>query len=416
MSKLIIEGERPLYGSVRIHGAKNSVLPILAAAVLCGGTSVIENCPDITDVRVSLDILKQLGCGVSFADNVAVIDSSGAASSFISEQLMRKMRSTVIFAGALIGRNKKATVSYPGGCNLGSRPIGLHLDAFRKLGVTVTEKHGYVYCAADKIVGADIFLDTPSVGATENIMLAATVSEGVTTVLNAACEPEIVDLQNFLNKTGAKISGGGTSTIKIEGVKSLNGAVHSVIPDRIVAASYLIAAAATGGNVTVMNTETEHIIPVISVLEDCGCHIEYKPNTVNIKSNGSIKAVGSLRTLPYPGFPTDAQSPMSALLSVADGTSIVTETLFDSRFDYTAELNRMGADIRIEGASAIIKGVRRLSGAKVTAPDLRGAAALVIAGLRADGITEIHGIHHLDRGYQGFETGLAGLGARIRRV
>jgi UDP-N-acetylglucosamine 1-carboxyvinyltransferase len=329
---------------------------------------------------------------------------------------MREMRSSIIFLGAIISRCRKATISMPGGCELGPRPIDLHLKAFRRLGISIDESHGYICCCVDNITCDDIHLDFPSVGATENIMLVAALAKGDTTISNAAKEPEIVDLQNFLNKMGAKISGAGTGVITIEGVDSLGDVEYKVIPDRIVAASYLSAAAITGGSITVNNVIPSHIQSVCSVLKECGCKISQDKHKITIEAPPRPCPVDFIRTLPYPGFPTDAQSPIMAVLSVASGTSIIAENMFENRFKHVTELNRMGADITVDGRIAVIRGVPVLSGAKITATDLRGAAALVIAGLNAEGTTHVEGIHHLDRGYEGFDGQLRKLGAQIKRV
>ncbi len=417
MSKMIIEGGRSLNGEVSVHGSKNAVLPILAATVLNGSRNIIHNCPRIKDVFSSIEILKGLGCGIVWEGNTLTVDSASISTQFIPETLMREMRSSIIFLGAMIARHRKVTISMPGGCELGPRPIDLHLKAFRQLGITVEESHGYINCEVGDICGDDIHLDFPSVGATENIMLVAALAKGVTTITNAAKEPEIADLQSYLNKMGARISGAGTAAITIEGVPALGEVEHTVIPDRIVAATYLCATAIAGGKVSVTNVVPTHIQSIISALKDCGCRIRQDgANTLTVEALGRPLPIDYIRTLPYPGFPTDAQSPVMSVLSIADGTSIVTENMFENRFKHVTELNRMGADIVVDGRIAVVKGVKRLSGAKTTATDLRGAAALIIAGLSADGITEVDGLCHLDRGYEGFDTGLKSLGAEIKRV
>jgi len=416
MSKIIIDGGKNLSGSVRVHGAKNAVLPILAATVLNSGKNVIYDCPKLKDVYSSIEILRCLGCNVNWEGNTVVIDSSRLTTHYIPEILMREMRSSIIFLGAIIARCRKAIISHPGGCELGPRPIDLHLKAFRQLGITIEEAHGYISCSVDNINCDDIHLDFPSVGATENIMLVSTLAKGITTISNAAKEPEIVDLQEYLNGMGAKISGAGTGVIQIEGVDRLGDVEYTVMPDRIVAASYLAAGAITSGSITITNIVPAHIQPIISVLKDCGCKIWQEKTSLTLESKSRIKPIDFLRTLPHPGFPTDAQSPIMSLLSIADGTSIIAENMFENRFKHAAELNRMGADIKVDGRIAVIRGVKRLSGAKVTATDLRGAAALVIAGLNAEGVTEVDGLNHLDRGYEFFEEGLFSLGASIKRV
>ena len=416
MSRIIIEGGHRLEGNVRVHGAKNAVLPILAATVINSGRNVIKDCPSLKDVKSSIEILKCLGCEVEWQDSTITVNSDGELTHHIPENLMREMRSSIMFLGAIVARCRKATISMPGGCELGPRPIDLHLKAFRQLGIKVNESHGYINCEVDEIKCADIHLDFPSVGATENIMLVTALSDGITTINNAAKEPEIVDLQNYLNKMGAKISGAGTAVITIDGVRKLHDVEHRVIPDRIVASSYLAAAAITGGHITLTNTAPAHLQPIISVLRDCGFEISHTADSVTIKSEGRALPIDYIRTLPHPGFPTDAQSPIMSLLSVANGTSIFAENMFENRYKHVAELNRMGADIKVDGRIAVVRGVKRLSGAKITAADLRGAAALVIAGLNAEGVTEVSGLCHLDRGYESFEGGLQSLGANIKRV
>jgi len=415
MSKIIIEGGRKLEGAVRVHGSKNAVLPILAATVLNGGKNVIYDCPKLKDVYASLEILKCLGCNVSWEGNTLIVDSQTISTHYIPENLMREMRSSIIFLGAIIARCRNAIISYPGGCELGPRPIDLHIKAFKQLGIKIDESHGYISCKVDNIECDSIHLDFPSVGATENIMLACVLSNGITTISNAAKEPEIVDLQDYLNKMGAKICGAGTSVITIEGVKSLKDVCHTVIPDRIVAASYLAATAITGGTVTVENIMPLHMQPIISVFKDCGLDITEDKTSITLDAKKQIHQIDFLRTLPHPGFPTDAQAPIMAVLSIADGTSIIAENMFENRFKHVAELARMGADIKIDGRIAIVRGVKRLSGAKVTATDLRGAAGLIIAGLNAEGETEVDGLCHLDRGYENFEGNLQSIGAKIIR-
>lgn len=416
MSKIFIEGGQRLEGLVRVHGAKNAVLPILAATVINGGKNVIKDCPRLKDVNSSIEILKGLGCSVTWEGSTITVDSENISTHHVPEHLMREMRSSIMFLGAIVARCRKAIISMPGGCELGPRPIDLHLKAFRQLGIKVDESHGYINCEVDDIKPDNIHLDFPSVGATENIMLVTALSKGTTTINNAAKEPEIVDLQDYLNKMGAKISGAGTAVITIEGVDSLHDVEHRVIPDRIVASSYLAATAAVGGHVTLTNVVPSHIQPIMSVLKDCGFYIAPKDDSVTIKASGRPLPIDYIRTLPHPGFPTDAQSPIMSVLSVAKGTSIFNENMFESRYKHVAELNRMGADIKVDGRVAVVKGVKRLSGAKITATDLRGAAALIIAGLNAEGVTEVSGLCHLDRGYENFEEGLKGLGASIRRV
>lgn len=417
MSKFVIAGGNKLEGMVRVNGAKNTVLPILAATVLNGGKNIIHDCPDLRDVSSTLHILKLLGCEVIKQGHTVIIDSADIKSDSIPDSLMREMRSSVIFLGAIVARLKKATISYPGGCEIGPRPIDLHLKALKQLGIKVTESHGYIYCSADRITAGDIHLSFPSVGATENIMLAAVMAEGTTIIRNAAKEPEIIDLQEYLNTMGARVSGAGTSLIRIEGSKDFHNTVeYTVIPDRIAASTYLAAAAITGGTVEVTNVISEHVQAVLSILKECGCKIYEKKNTIILSRGISLQPIDLIRTLPYPGFPTDMQAPMMSVLTLADGTSIMSETVFESRFKHVEELRRMGADIKVDGRVAVIKGVKKLMGASVNAMDLRGGAALVLAGLAAEGTTEVENIHHIDRGYERFEEKLSLLGADVKRV
>lgn len=416
MGKIIVRGGNTLRGNVEIHGAKNAVLPILAATVMAGGVHIIHNCPDFSDVRITAEILKSLGASVERKEDTLIVDTTSADGYVIPEQLMRKLRSSVIFMGAVLARNRKAKISTPGGCELGPRPIDLHLKSLAQLGAEISESHGYLILKTEKLVGETIHLDFPSVGATENILLAATMAEGETVITNAAKEPEICDLACFLNNLGANIEGAGTSTVKVSGRQKLIPSPYTVMPDRIVAATYLCAAAATGGSVKVTKVCPEHISAVLSVLSDCGCHIEKTEDMVFLKSPKRLKAPGSIKTMPYPGFPTDAQSLFLAMLCCAEGTSIITETIFESRFKPVSELCRMGAKISINGRVAVICGVEKLSGTCVKASDLRGGAALVIAALAADGITEINTPEYIDRGYEKFEENLTRLGASIERI
>jgi UDP-N-acetylglucosamine 1-carboxyvinyltransferase len=366
-----------------------------------------------------INILKVLGAKVSFTGNELTVDSSNVNIWEVPENLMRKMRSSIILMGSLLGRYKKVKVSYPGGCEIGPRPIDLHLKGFAALGANISESHGFIYAEADKLKGTNIHLDFPSVGATENLMLAAVLAEGRTTIRNAAKEPEIVDLQNYLNKMGCNVKGAGTDTIKIEGcaIEDLNEVDdYSVIPDRIAAGTYLVATAATRGNIVLENVIIEHIEPVLAKLREMGCNVRTLEDRVQLWVDKPLKALDSLRTLPYPGFPTDMQAPMMALLSTVEGTSIITETVFENRFKHAEELRRMGADIKLNGNTAIIRGVKKLTGAVVEAKDLRAGAALVIAGLAAVGKTVVEGTSFIDRGYEKFSENLMTLGANIERL
>ena len=415
MDKLVIEGGKTLEGEARVHGAKNAVLPILAATVLNSGKNVIHGCPDLKDVRSSINILRHLGCGVHREGDTLIVDSAGITNCEIPEGLMHEMRSSVIFLGAILARFGRAVTSLPGGCELGPRPIDLHLKAFRQLGISIEEEHGYIKCHCDRIVPTAIHLDFPSVGATENIMLAASLTEGTTLITNAAKEPEIIDLQNYLNCMGAKIDGAGTSVVQIEGVKRLGDAEHTVIPDRIVAATYLSCGAAAGGTLELTNVVPAHMEAVLSVAEQYGAKLYISEDRIVQVAPKRLTPVKMIRTQPHPGFPTDAQSPLMAALTLARGTSIFVENIFESRYKHVYELCRMGADITVDGRLAVVRGVAELSGANVCAMDLRGGAALVVAGLAAQGRTTITDVYHIDRGYENLEKTLSGIGAVIKR-
>ncbi|MBE7044451.1 MAG: UDP-N-acetylglucosamine 1-carboxyvinyltransferase [Ruminococcaceae bacterium] len=415
MSKLVVCGGNQLEGEIEVQGAKNAVLPILAATILNGGKNIIYNCPDLKDVTTTVEVLKKLGCHVRRHEKTLTVDSSQLNSDTIEESLMRQMRSSIIFLGAIIARCKRAVVSMPGGCEIGNRPIDLHLKALRELGVEIRENHGYIYCDAHEMTAANIHLDFPSVGATENVMLTACLVPGTTVITNAAREPEIEDLQSFLNRMGAKISGAGGDVIRIEGVEKLYGVEHTIIPDRIVAGTYLIAAAMTGGSIVLRNVCPRHMQSSINALRDMGCELYTERNRIAISPAKSLKALSMIRTMPYPGFPTDIQSPFMALCTKASGSSMFVETIFENRFQHVEELVRMGADIRIDGRVAVIRGVPGLSGAKVVAKELRGGAALVIAALAAEGVTEIDGVGFIDRGYEHIEKYLSSCGGNIKR-
>lgn len=417
MASLVINGGRRLNGSLTAQGSKNSALPILAATYLVNGKSIIHNCPRLSDVECTIKILENLGCKTERHGTDLIVDSTSASGCEIPENLMREMRSSVVFLGAILGKAKKAKISTPGGCEIGLRPIDLHLFAMRKLGVEIEESYGKLLCTIpQKLKGTKITLTFPSVGATENAILLASVARGTTTIINAAREPEIIDLCNFLSKCGAKISGAGESVIVIEGVEKLEAAEHSVICDRIAAATYLFAGAITGGDVTLKNTVPQHLNSILPVLEETGCEISIKCNEIRLKAPLRLRRIDKLITQPYPGFPTDAQAPIMTLTVVADGTSVIVENIFESRFKHVPELLRMGAKIRTEGRVAVIDGVKRLYGASVVSPDLRGGSALVLAGLVAHGTTEVGSLKHIDRGYENFENNLCMLNADIIRM
>ena len=415
MLKYIIQGGKKLEGKVKISGSKNSSLPIIAASILNAGKTTLYNVPNIHDTQMMFEILKELGGKVEKKNNKIIIDTSKINKYNISEDLMRQMRSSVILAGSLVGRYKQAVFSYPGGCDIGTRPIDLHLKGFEKLGINITKNYGNIICICDKIVGEKIDLDFPSVGATENIMLASCLAEGITEINNAAREPEIIDLQNFLNKMGAKIKGAGSNKIQIDGVKHLKDVSYNIMPDRIEAGTFLCAGAITEGNILLENVNPNHITPVISKLEETSCKLKVEKNKIEIKAPKKLKAL-EIKTMPYPGFPTDMQSVFTAILSVAKGTSIMVENIFESRYKYVQELIRMGAKITVEGKSAIIKGTRKLYGTNVRATDLRGGAALVVAGLTAKGETTIEDIEYILRGYENLDKKLSILGAKIQKV
>ncbi|WP_432406997.1 UDP-N-acetylglucosamine 1-carboxyvinyltransferase [Wukongibacter sp. M2B1] len=416
MPKIIVRKSGPLKGTVKISGAKNSVLPIMAASLLAQDTVILEDIPALMDVEVISEVLTSLGAVVKKDENgILEINSSGINNSEAPYDLIRKMRASFLVIGPLLARMGKARVSLPGGCAIGARPIDLHLKGLSALGAKIDLGHGYVEAQADKLIGDKIYLDFPSVGATENIMMAATMAEGQTIIQNAAEEPEIVDLANFLNGMGAKVRGAGTDTIKIQGVKALGGIRHTVIPDRIEAGTYMVAAAITGGDVTIKNALPDHLKPMIAKLKECGVDIYENGDQIRVSAPNGITAV-DLKTLPYPGFPTDMQSQFMSLLSVAKGTSVINETVFENRFMHVSELTRMGANIKIEGHTAVVQGVNILEGAQVRATDLRAGAALILAGLVADGITEIGDTHHIDRGYVNIENKLRSLGANIERI
>lgn len=416
MEKYIINGGSKLFGELPIIGAKNAVLPILAATVINGSENIISNIPKLKDVEVTIKILSSLGAKVEEKGDTLVIDSSTINNVSLPEELVREMRSSIIFMGALLARFSEAILSYPGGCEIGPRPIDLHLKSLRQMGASIEESHGFLYCKANGLRGADIQLDYPSVGATENIILAAVKAEGTTIIRNAAREPEIIDLQDYLNKAGCRVKGAGTSIIVVEGVEKLNGCEHKIIPDRIVAGTFMVAAAITKGELVLKNIVVDHLQSIIAKLKETGTKTIVDNRDIKIIGPEKLNPIEMLQTLPFPGFPTDMQAQFMALLSVAEGTSIVNETVFENRFKHAEELTRMGANIKTFGNVAVIKGVNELTGAKVFAKDLRGGAALILSGLAAQGVTEVENIHHVNRGYENLNLSLQKLGANIISV
>ena len=415
MEKLFIQGGRRLSGTVKISGAKNAVLPVIAASLLASTPSVIEEIPDLDDVTTITEVLQYLGLNTRREPGRLFIDSTGIKSCEASYELVRKMRASFLVMGPLLSRFQEARISQPGGCAIGTRPIDLHLKGFEALGAEIIQGHGFIEARAPKgLQGAKVYLDFPSVGATENIMMAASLANGRTIIENAAQEPEIVDLANYLNAMGANVRGAGTNAIRIEGVQNLTGTTYAVIPDRIEAGTYMVAAAITGGDVLLKNVLYEHLKPLVAKLKEAGVAIEQDVDQMRVTASGGLRAV-DIKTLPYPGFPTDMQAQFMALMSVADGSSVVSETVFENRFMHVDELKRMGANIRVDGRIAMLDGVKKLTGCPVTATDLRAGAALVLAGLAAEGQTEIGSVYHIDRGYDRIVDKLQGLGADISR-
>ncbi|CAM4074773.1 UDP-N-acetylglucosamine 1-carboxyvinyltransferase [Geobacillus stearothermophilus] len=417
MEKIIVRGGNRLSGTVKVEGAKNAVLPVIAATLLATkGTSTIHDVPALSDVYTISEVLRYLGADVQIVGNTVTVDATAPLTVEAPFEYVRKMRASVLVMGPLLARNGRARVALPGGCAIGSRPIDQHLKGFEAMGASVKVGNGFIDAEVNgRLRGAKVYLDFPSVGATENIMMAAVLAEGTTVIENCAKEPEIVDLANFLNAMGAKVRGAGTGTIRIEGVDELVGTSHTVIPDRIEAGTFMVAAAITGGNVLVQGAVPEHLSSLIAKLEEMGVTIIEEENGVRVIGPETLKAV-DIKTMPYPGFPTDMQSQMMALLLKAEGTSMITETVFENRFMHVEEFRRMNADIKIEGRSVIINGPCQLQGAEVAATDLRAAAALILAGLAADGYTRVTELRHLDRGYVRFHEKLAALGADIERV
>ncbi len=420
MDKIIVRGGRRLNGEVAVSGSKNAALPMLVSSLLTTETCVYQGIPHLVDINTTLKLLAGLGVEVDQSpwargSGDLTIRADGVKNFEASYDLVKTMRASFLVIGPLLARFGRAHVSTPGGCAIGTRPINLHLKGLTAMGATIEQVHGYVEAKAEKLHGAKIYLDLPSVGATENIMMAATLAEGTTVIENAAKEPEIEDLATVLNQMGGKVSGAGSDIVQIEGVTSLRGVTHRVIPDRIEAASFVIAGVLTDGNVTVTGARPAHLDAFFIKLKEAGVDIVTDENSVRVKGNGAIKSV-DFTTLPYPGFPTDLQAQMMVLMSVAEGVSVITETIFENRFMHAQELDRMGADIRLEGNRAVIRGVKELSGAPVMATDLRASVSLILAGLVANGTTEVSRVYHLDRGYEHIERKLSALGAEIQRV
>ena len=415
MQRYIIRGGKKLFGEVDISGSKNASLPILAATIISGKRTKLYNLPDIEDVKVTLEILKCLGAKIKKDSNKVIIDTKHLNKTIIPDDLMRKLRSSVIIAGAIIARFKEVSFSYPGGCDIGARPIDLHLENFKKIGIKINENCRYIECKCDKIESRNIVLDFPSVGATENLVLASILGNQEVVINNAAKEPEIIDLANFLNKMGAKVYGAGTNNIRIKGVNSLNDVSYKIMPDRIEAATFLIAGAITGGSVKINKVNPEDINVVLSKLKETGCEIIVDKQSVELLRNERLKPV-NFKTTPHPGFPTDVQPMFTTLLTLANGTSIVTENIFENRFKFLQELKRMGIKItEIDGRTVVIKGVRKLHHADLEATDLRGAAAMILAALAAKGTTKVSNIEYLLRGYENLDKKLNQLGADVLR-
>ena len=417
MDKLIVTGKKAIHGEVTISGAKNAVLPIIVGALLAEDITVLHDVPKLSDVATIKEVLEILGAKITFENHTMTIDSRDLNNWDAPYNYVQKMRASVLIMGPLLARLGKAKISMPGGCAIGTRPIDLHLKGLEALGADIQINHGDMNAVVPggKLKGNHIYLDFPSVGATEHIMMAATTAEGTTVIENAAEEPEIVDLANFLNSMGANVRGAGTNVIKIEGVEKLHGTTYTIIPDRIEAGSYMIAAAITGGDLLVKNVIIDHIKPLIAKMIECGVEIIEEGSNLRVRSNGRLKAV-DIKTMPYPGFPTDMQAQFMALMTVAEGTSVFTETVFENRFMHADELRRMGANIKIDGRNAIVEGVSRLTGCKVKATDLRAGAALIIAALAAEGQTEITELQYIDRGYEDLIEKFQTIGADIVRI
>lgn len=417
MARLLIKGRRQLKGEVQVQGAKNSALPILAATLLSGDENVLHNCPCLSDVESSLRILRYLGCTAWREGHTLVVNTRNLSGDHIPDSLMREMRSSIIFMGAILAKTGRVRLSLPGGCELGPRPVDLHLEALKKMGAHIHEHHGEIVCSAEKgLRGAKIALSFPSVGATENIMIAACKAKGTTIITNAAREPEIEDLADYLNKCGANIQSAGEGTVVIEGAESMHGASHTIIPDRIVAATLLSSAAVTGSDISLKGVIPAHLSSILPAFEEAGCVFQIKDGTIKINSPQKLKALGMIRTTPYPGFPTDAQAPLMAMTTLCKGTTVFVENVFESRYKHVDEFLRMGAKIKTEGRVAVVEGVDELYSSNLCARDLRGSAALVVAALGACGDTQIDTTRYLERGYEDFEVTLSTLGADIKKI
>ncbi len=415
MSRFLVEGGHPLSGEVPVQGAKNSVLPILAATLLNGGVTELRGCPRLRDVDASVEILRYLGCDAVWQEDVLTVDTSGLCRWDIADTLMREMRSSAIFLGAILARCGQAELTYPGGCELGPRPIDLHISGLRQLGAEIEEEGGALHCRAPSLRGRDIVLSLPSVGATENLMLAACGAEGVTRIVNAAREPEIVDLQNYLRACGAEVSGAGTDQVSVTGKRPLHDCTYTVMPDRIAAATYLCAAASAGGEVRLLGARERHLSTVTAALREAGCTVTGDSGGITCRAPERLRSVSPVRTAPYPGFPTDAQAVLMAALLRSRGTTVFEENIFTSRYRHVDELIRMGGSIQVSGRVAVVTGVERLHGACVRSTDLRGGAALCVAALAAEGVSQVENISHIDRGYEDLARDLESLGAKILR-
>lgn len=415
MPRIRVRKSGALKGSIKIDGAKNAVLPIIAASLLVDGKCTLKSVPNLRDVHVISDLLRHLGAEVEYSDGVLTIDSTNINTYEAPYDLVKKMRASFLVMGPLLARFNHTKISMPGGCAIGTRPIDLHLKGFKALGADITMDHGFVEARAERLKGSKLYLDFPSVGATQNIMMASVLAEGTTTIENAAEEPEIVDLANFLNEMGASVRGAGTNTIKIKGVKSLKGCEHTIIPDRIEASTYMVAAAMTKGDIVLENVIVDHLKPVVAKLTEAGAQVIEGENSVRVIGPDVIKPI-DIKTLPHPGFPTDVQAQFMAMLTVANGTGVVIETVFENRFMHVNEFNRMGANIKIDGRSAVVNGVDSLVGADVTATDLRAGAALILCGLIAEGVTNIGEIYHIQRGYVDIDKKFRALGGDVEIV